>query len=375
MLVVFPNSLQYDTNHIPTFYEDHLLERVTTLELQLGQTVEKLESAYQFINRCLELFEKDHIILQSFLETVNELNPELTETLSRRNVEIYRGLRETKTAKTTKKRTLSLIQAQHDNPNAELFTSLVKKGIDLLAQNEEKEAFQMLERAALLSTQNATLFLFIAENYFTADKFDKARKYLEKAFEIEPTNSDILLLLGAVLADNAEIVNARRWLSVVVHHDKKSFAVNYIWGMSAAYESNWSEALAAFKQALEKEKNAEIEYLIGCVYFQMKREKLALRHFQKATEIDSKFSDAFFMQSLLFKKSKDAESAEKTQQKASETKENGAQCLGYLNKVKPAEPKVALPFAHFSKKSSKILTGGSLRLNRFYKSRILKAIE
>ena len=374
MLVVFPNSLQYDTNHIPTFYEDHLLERVTTLELQLGQTVEKLEAAYDFINRCLELFEKDHIILQSFLETVNELNPELTETLSRRNVEIYRDLRETKSAKNSKQKNLKAIQAQHDNPNAELFTSLVGKGIDLLAQNEEKEAFQMLERAALLSTQNVALFLFIAECYFLADKFEKAKKYLDKAFKFAPTNSNILLFLGAILADNGETEKARRWLSVIVHHEKKSLTANYIWGMLECFEGNWLEAIAAFKQALGKNKIAELEYVIGCAYFELKREKLALKHLQQAAIIDPNFSDAYFMQSLVLEKLNDVSGAETTRQKASANKENGAQCIEFLNRNRKVMPEIALPFIHF-KKEAKILTGGSLKLTKFYKNRVLKATE
>lgn len=375
MLVVFPNSLQYDTNHVPTYYEDHLLERVTTLELHLAQTVEKLESAYDFINRCLELFEKDHIILQAFLETVNELNPELTETLSRRNVEIYKELREAKTTQDNKNNTLSRIQAQHDNPNAELFTKIVSEGIDLLARNEEKEAFQMLERAALLSTQNVALFVFIAENYFRADKFAKSKHFLEKAFEIEPINQNILILLGAILANDGEVTNARRWLSVIVHYENKSLTVNFIWGMLSALEADWSGTVAAFKQASGKNEFAELEYLIGCAYFQMKRDKIALRHLQKATALDTKFSDAFFMQSLIFDKLNQSEDAEKARQNALETKENAAQCLEFLNKNKSFEFNNALPFVHLQKKNVKILTGGSLRMTKFFKKWVLKSIE
>ncbi len=375
MLVVFPNSLQYDTNHVPTYYEDHLLERVTTLELHLAQTVEKLESAYDFINRCLELFEKDHIILQAFLETVNELNPELTETLSRRNVEIYKELREAKTTQDNKNNTLSRIQAQHDNPNAELFTKIVSEGIDLLARNEEKEAFQMLERAALLSTQNVALFVFIAENYFRADKFAKSKHFLEKAFEIEPINQNILILLGAILANDGEVTNARRWLSVIVHYENKSLTVNFIWGMLSALEADWSGTVAAFKQASGKNEFAELEYLIGCAYFQMKRDKIALRHLQKATALDTKFSDAFFMQSLIFDKLNQSEDAEKARQNALQTKENAAQCLEFLNKNKSFEFNNALPFVHLQKKNVKILTGGSLRMTKFFKKWVLKSIE
>ena len=49
LLVVFPQSLQYDTNHVPSFYEDHLLERVSLLELRLVQMSESLRIAMEII--------------------------------------------------------------------------------------------------------------------------------------------------------------------------------------------------------------------------------------------------------------------------------------------------------------------------------------
>lgn len=375
MLVVFPNSLQYDTNHVPTYYEDHLLERVSTLEMQLGQTVEKLELAYDFINRCLELFEKDHHILQAFLETVKELNPELSATLNRRSKEISRNLSDSQANETKKNRILESIQQQHDKPNAELFTKIVNQGIDLLERKEEKEAFQMLERAALLSPKNSALLIFIAENYFFSDQFSKSKSYLEKAFEISPTNPKVLLLLGAILADEGEITAARRWLSVIIHHEKKSIAANYIWGMTAIFESNFEEAAAAFKLISATDETAEIEYLLGCVYFELKTEKNAFRHFQKAIELDSNYSDAFFMQSLVYKSENKPEDAETARKNASEKKENGAQCSEFLKKSDGNGLESALPFIHFQRKNVKLLTGGALRLTKFFKKQILKAIE
>ncbi len=51
MLVVFPQSLKYDTNYVPTYYEDHLLERVTSLELRLSQVAERLAATLDLMLR------------------------------------------------------------------------------------------------------------------------------------------------------------------------------------------------------------------------------------------------------------------------------------------------------------------------------------
>lgn len=64
----------------------------------------------------------------------------------------------------------------HGSQQAELFTHFVKEGFNLLRQNEEKQAFQTLERATLVSRNNVPLILFIAENLFRVDKFSEAKK-------------------------------------------------------------------------------------------------------------------------------------------------------------------------------------------------------
>jgi tetratricopeptide (TPR) repeat protein len=71
--------------------------------------------------------------------------------------------------------------------------------------------------------------------------------------------------------------------------------------MLAAFEENWTESLAAFKQCLQNAETPEAYYLIGCGYFQLKDYKNALHYLQKASFLDDKFADAWFMQSVITK--------------------------------------------------------------------------
>jgi len=375
LLVVFPNSLQYDTNHVPTYYEDHLLERVTLLELRITQISERLESAFDLLHRGLDAFQKEQILLQSFLETFDRLNPEFAKTLNDKTLEIQSELKNKQTEDDKKKRVLSEILMFHKNPNAELFTHLIKEGVKLLTESEEKQAFQMLERAALLSPNNVSLHLLIAENLFRVDKYAEARIHLEKIFDFAPTNPNLLLLLGAIYADYAETEKARRLLSILTGSQKKSQIVNFIWGMLAAFEENWAEAIAAFKLATGKTESAEAQYLIGCAYFEMKRKPAALRHLQKAVSLDSGFSDAWFMQSVIYKSQNNAAQEKNAFETAVEQKESGAQSLEFLQGKKMIKLEAALPFAHFQKNNTRILTGGSLRLTKYIREMILHATE
>jgi Flp pilus assembly protein TadD len=374
MIVVFPPSIRHDEGVVPSYYEDHLLERVSLLELRLAQVTEQLKLAYEFISREAKSFQKDHALLQSFFETIEKVNPELSNLISQNCLEIYDDKKEKLAIEDKKGRLLKDVLANHDNKQAELFTHLVKEGIKLLQKNEEKQAFSTLERAVLLSPQNVPLLIFIAESLFCADQLDKAAENLEKAYQFAPQNERILLLLGAISADKKDSEKARKLLSVLANKPKSAVCVNFIWGMLAAHEENWTESIAAFKEACNAEETPELQYLTGCAYFQLQQFETALWHLQKAAALNEKFADAWFMQSVIYNFQNDAERAKSAQETAFEMKEAGAQCLEYQQRKRAPDFEVALPFAHL-KKTKKLLTGGSLRLSKFFRRRVLQSIE
>jgi tetratricopeptide (TPR) repeat protein len=361
LLVVFPPSLQYDTNHVPSFYEDHLLERVSLLELRLVQMSESLRIA-------MEIIREQGKIVKDNQQQVRSLNKKLDN----------RSLRQTSETKPESRnkssQAIEHIIAEHDSPNVELFSKLLAEGVKLLDRNEEKEAFRMLERAVMLSPRNVSLILFAGKAQFFADKFSDAKKHLEKAFELAPDNIEVLLLLGVIYADDAETEKARLFLSILAENEKTALLVNLIWGILAAFEENYTESAAAFKVAAERTARAELQYLIGCAFFQLNNHEAALRHFQMAVAADRNFADAWYMQAVLYERQNDSGPVKTMLQNAAELKEAGAQSADYLRKQN-LDLEIALPFQHFKKNGARLLTGGALRLTRFLKNEIVEAIE
>ncbi len=375
MLIVFPPSVRHDDGIIPSYYEDHLLERVSLLELRLAHLTEQVAMVYEYISRESKIFQKDHTLLQSFFETIHKVNPDLSNLISKNTLEIFDEKKEKLFAEDRSEQILAEILAGYDHKQTDLLTHLFKEGVKLLEQNEDKQAFLTLERAVLLSPENIPLLVFIAGKLFRADKFPEARKHLEKAFEHAPHNEKVLLLLGTIYADAAESEKARRLLSVLVNIPEKSSCINYIWGMLAAYEKNWTESLAAFKQSAGGGEIPELQYLIGCAYFQLQNHQAALVHLQKATSSDIKYADAWFMQSVIYKIFDDEQSAKNTRQSAFEAKEAGAQCLEFLKGKQLPDFETALPFLHFNNEKNHLLTKGSLRLNKFFREQIFKFVD
>lgn len=375
MLVVFPPSIRHDEAVAPTFYEDYLLERVSLLEVQLSQAMEKIAMISAFFAREAKELKREQKRVRAFADALAESNPQTAKTLTEKYESGAVSAAAGKVENGGRKQYLNEIVAAHDNPNAPLFKHLLDEGVRLLDGGEEKQAFQMLERAALLSPQNARLFVLIAENYYRADKYKQSKIYLERAFELAPGDEKVLLMLGALGADAGDADGARRYLSVPANNRAMSLVVHFIWGMLAAFEENWNESLAAFEQAAqEKAELAELDFLIGCVYFQLRRYDRALEYFQKTVAADFKFSDAWLMQSLVYKIS--GETADETRMletlKAKNENAPSAQFHGAEDDLLSTN---AIAFRHFKKTPRNLLTGAAPRLSRFFREQMFRAIE
>ncbi len=375
MIVTLPPSMRHEDDVFPTFYEDHLLERVSLLEFRLGQITEQLAMAYEFISKQGDNFEKTQLIISSFMDSLKDVNPEIAIDLADKFLQNYENKKSEAEGENRQQKLLKKIYAGYENSNIELFSHLVEEGIKLLKNNEEKQGFRTLERAALLSPKNIALHLFIAENLFHSDQFDSAKLYLQKVYDLSPQETNALLLLGVIFADEAQAEKSRKFLSVLAGIGETMICANYVWGILAAYEGNWNEALAALKECSEVCKEAEIYYLIGSCYFQIFDYDKSLEFFNKALEIDDKFADAKFMQSVIFSNLNNQTEAFKARDSAFEIREAGASCWKFHKEKDSANIKTALAFQHFIDNDKRVLTNASLRLNKFLRRIVSESIK
>lgn len=374
MLVVIPPSVRHEESVVPSYYEDHLLERVSLLELRLGQIAERLSMALDLMLRQAKTTQVDHYLLEALIESLNTLGISEKDVLTKKLRERLENEDLKETPENRMEQVFKRILACHQQPNGDLFYNLLKEGVRLLVVGEEKQGFRTLERAAEMSPQNLPLMMYLGERLFKSDKFDTAKKYLEKAYELAPLEPKVLLLSGVIYADRGDAENARRFLSVLSNHPETAFCVNYIWGFLAAAEANWTETLAAFKEALNSGDVPEMHYLTACAYFQLKRYKSAQKHLQKAVEADENFSDAWFMQGAIYNLLGEETKEHEAFERAWQTKEAGADCLAFLKRRKGENPLVALPFVRLQSARKNLLTGGARRLTNLFREEIYQLL-
>ncbi len=371
LLVVFPNSLQYDNNQVPSFYEDHLLERVTLLEVRLAQMSEGLQVAMEIIREQGKIVKEEHALVRALYQVLGILQTEEAEKIRRAWDELRRGAEPPSKEKNQKRPPTEEILARHEAPNAELFAHLLEEGLRLHGEADEKAAFQMFERAVMLSPKNVPLLTFVAAQLFRADRFADAKKHLDKALALAPEDARLILLGAALAAENGEIEKSRALVDRCGENGEADHPCALLRGMLAAAEGDWPESVESFARAAAKRDAPEIQYLLGCAFFEMRDDARALRHLQTTVLLDEKYTDAWFMQAVVLERQNNVAEREAVFETALRHVEPGSQCQEFLRKRLFA-PVKALPFQHFGKTEGRLFAGGAARLHRFFKNELEK---
>jgi len=105
----------------------------------------------------------------------------------------------------------------------------------------------------------------------------------------------VSLLLGLTCADDGEVEEAKNLLSEAMRQGGSSFAGHYGLGWLFVNEKNWRRALGEFKRALTARPSPEAHYVLGCLYYELNRDGLAVRHLRKAVQMDESYSQAFYL--------------------------------------------------------------------------------
>ena len=153
------------------------------------------------------------------------------------------------------------------------------------------------------------------------------------------------------------------------------FAVQYVLGLIAVFENNLKTAFEAFKEALAAFDGPETHYLVGCVYFQLGKFKMALRHLQKAVESDINFADAWFMLAVIYQMMGDETKSYQSVELTWSSKETGADCLKFMKRGVEIEIETALPFFRLKDLKKNLIMGSSIRFSKLFREEVFKILN
>jgi len=366
MIVVEPAALRYDNADAVPAADEHLLERVSVLENRLARLADRMERALDLLLRQAQNSYLDRALLRSLIGLLDEGgvidNQKLERTWQQRcehdaAVQEQTNRRETLRAK---------ILSSYRGSDRSTFEQLIKDGFGLIeAQNFN--GLQFLRRAVEKDPQNAGLLSFVGEQCFRAGKMKVARHYLAKALEHSPKDNHVLLLLGLACGDEGETEQAREMLETTTRRGGSSFAAHFGLGRLFVAEQNWPKAVRELKLALASKPSPEANYALGCLYYQLEKDALAIRYLLKAVEMDASYGEALYLLGLAYQRSGDGESATSAFERAEIAKRLSPEQVRSRTRKQPALLNTG------TSKRKRLLTGGDTRLAKALREDALKA--
>ena len=316
MIVVEPSAARFEVGPASLSTDEHLLERISAAENRVARLAERLERSLDLLLRYAQNAYFDRSLIRALVGLLTEDGVIETERLERMWSE--RCQRDTlEQEENVHRDELRMrILASANLADKQVFEQLVTEGFVLLEDKQIPQGIAKLQRAAELVENNAPLNLFIGEHFFRRGKTKQARAYLSRAHAAAPEDLRISLLLGLTCADDGEVALAKDLLSSATTSGVSSFAGHYGLGWVFVAEKKWRRAVDEFKRALSVRPSPEAHYVLGCLYFELNRDSLAVRHLRKATEMDGGYAEAFYLLAQAYERTGRKELARQALEKA-----------------------------------------------------------
>jgi len=362
MIIVEPPAARYEIAESPVSNEEHLLERISSLENNLTRLTDKLERGLDLLLRQAQNAHFDRAMVKSLVDLLTDDGVVQGARLER--LWLNRCQRDAEEQQESERREeLRLrIVAFYRGPDRTAFEQYVNEGFLHIDDGQVARGIRLLRRAAEIAPENAPLHSFVGEHFFRAGKTERARGYLAKAYEIAPGDTRTSLLLGLACADEGDSERAKELLSSATRRGRSSFAAHYGLGRLFIAEENWRKALHEFKLALASRVSPEAHYALGCLYYQIGRDPMASRHLRKALEMDQEYGEAFYVLGLICERAGQEKLAMEYFQKAGSGKLMGTGLSPRSRRPHSDQDVIAPLFRVSTAKSRRLITGGDRRL-------------
>ena len=373
MIVVETASSRFEIDDSDVSNDEHLLERISTLENRIARITDRLDRGLDLLLRQAQNSYFDRSLVKALIELLTDDGVVESERLERLWSERCQQDAVEQEESVHRDQLRLRILADFRGPNRHGFEELINEAFLLIEDEQLDRGIAVLQRATEIMPSNSPLELFIGEYFFRKGKTRPAREYLARAYDASPDDGHIALLLGLTCADDGELELAKELLNNATERGGSSFAAHYGLGRLFVAEKNWRKALREFKCALNSKPSPEAHYVLACLYYQLCRDSLATRHLRKALEMDGEYSEAYYLLALIHRRKGQEKLAEEALNRArpnllsQEGKSRGSKTAATRT------PDVAPLFRLSAARSRRLMTGTDKRLAETLREDALKA--
>ncbi|MBI4473770.1 MAG: tetratricopeptide repeat protein [Acidobacteria bacterium] len=295
-LLVPSGAVPFDST-IP-FMEEHVLERISALEYTLNVLNKRVDSLMETIERVAASNFIDHTMIETLTDSLESAGIDLKNLEAEWRKRIDSRILETEEVDRLTGR-MQRIMDSYRGTDRKQFALWIEKSYDLLVADRAPESLHFLKAAFDHDPSNYELGLMLAEVHFQAKEYTSAKEYLMQVLETKSDHFEATLLMGLIQQRKGNLRDAQAKLELAVGLKRDSSVAHATLGSVLAEIGNSQAALKHLSTALKLKPSAPVHFLIGAIYYGAGQQKRAIQHLKQATRLDPEFGEAHYQLGLL----------------------------------------------------------------------------
>jgi tetratricopeptide (TPR) repeat protein len=280
------------------FIDEHVLERISALEYSINSLTKRIDSLMETIERVAASNFIDHTMIETLTDSLETAGIDLKNLEAEWRKRLDSRITETEEVDRLGNRMQRVMDSYHGSDRKQ-FGLWIEKSYDLFVANRPGESVQFLKTAFEHDPGNIELGLLLAEVYFQEHEYAKAKECVGKILKTRPQHFEATFLMGLIQQRRGNLLEAQATFEMAVGLKKESSAAHALLGSLLAAIGDRQQAIKHLMTALKLKPSAPVHFLIGAVYYGAGQHRRAIQHLKKATKLDPQFGEAHYQLGLL----------------------------------------------------------------------------
>ena len=280
------------------FLDEHVLERISALEYTVNLLSRRIEAVMETVERVAASNFIDHTMIETLTDSLQSAGIDLKDLEAEWKRRLDSRLLETEAVDRLGSR-MQRIMDSYRGADRKQFALWIEKSYDLLVADRAPESLHFLKTAFEHEPGNLELGLLIAEVHFQAQEYANAKECVAQVLAVKPEHFEATFLMGLIQQRKGDLMDAQAKLETAVGLKKESSAAHASLGSLFAEVGNRQQALKHLTTALKLKPSAPVHFLMGAVYYGAGQHKRAIQHLRQATKLDPQFGEAYYQLGLL----------------------------------------------------------------------------
>ncbi|MEP6801417.1 MAG: tetratricopeptide repeat protein [Acidobacteriota bacterium] len=281
-------------------FDEHLLERISTLEDVVKRTAEALKTLLESVGNLEKNLFVAHtgiLALQETLERSGAVRSE--EVLDLWETKMDERMQAVEKKDRFLERRDRIVAGYAGIEREGFFRRLREAEFAILALDSDR-GVKALEELSRSDRQNVELAFYLAETYFSGGDLKRAAVFFKRILAVDSNHFESLVYSGIAASEDGDTANAESLLKRAIERKPDAFLPHFALGALYANGSRWNEAERELRRALEAAPVISAQVLLGTVLREKGELNRAIQAFEEAHREQPDSEEAVFQLGLCY---------------------------------------------------------------------------